>query len=73
MKITNNNTGMIVRNIEPEEFDDAGVNGCTTVHFESTSKKKLWIGLYNDFNDDEDPVHVNVWIEKGKLKVRIDQ
>lgn len=72
MKIVNNKTHLICQEIEPADFDDVTIRGCTMAHVEAMGKSEVFIGLHNDFNDDD--VDVGIWISAdvlGRLSVRI--
>ena len=51
-------------------FDEL-VGGPCSVHFEMLSDTNLWIGL-DHATDAAKRVTVSVWIEKGKLKVHVE-
>ena len=71
MKIIDNNTRLIKTEIEPKDFDDVSVQGCTGAHIEMMSDKHLWIGLDNMFDTGMQVIHINVSVKKGKLLVSV--
>jgi len=47
------------------------IRGCTMAHVERMSKREVFIGLYNDFNEHDE---MRIWVyadKKGKLHVTI--